>query len=100
MESDDEEIRLVCGAVGDPIVRVTPDSTRGEYCTICATELWMTARMRQTWQRLPQAQPICAECSVGVISDDDHIHAVGDDFDDGLAKRIHEGIRNWYGRTN
>lgn len=100
--ADEGTVHLICGSVGDPLVNVTPGTTRGHYCSICATELWMSKLMREAWERNPQYVPICAPCCVGLTEDDDDVTVrgiPGDPYAD-RAPEIHRALKRIYGKDH
>jgi hypothetical protein len=93
---DDEEIGLVCALVGDPRSTPSPGSTRGQWCNICAAEVWMSVRMKRFYDLHPQADVICARCSVGVATDD--VEALpGDNITEAEVRHLQEWLRRMYG---
>ncbi len=96
----DEEVRMICGSVGDPLVNITPGSTRGHYCVICAQELWMSVHMQRAWERNPKATPICAPCCVGLTEDADEVDVRGVEGDPYAyrAGQIHDALKRIYGK--
>jgi hypothetical protein len=95
----DDEVRMICGSVGDPLINITPGSTRGHYCVICAQELWMSKFMREHWERNPKATPICAPCAIG-LEDGAEVQVQGipgDPYAD-RAQDIHRAMKRIYGK--
>lgn len=94
---DDDIVRLVCGLAGDPITRMTPGTTRGHYCTICADEIVMSPRMAAFAEANPKAQPICARCAASVVDEDHKVAPLPGDTGRGVTHKIMSGIRRYYG---
>lgn len=98
--ADDERSFLICGSVGDPLLNIEPETERGFYCSICATEIWMSKFMRAHWAEHPKHIPVCAPCGVALSEDDDkpEIRGVRGDAHAPFAKQIHQGLKRIYGK--
>lgn len=99
MADDDGEKFLVClEATADP---GDLSSTRGHYCTVCATEVWMSGRMRAFWKANPDATVVCGECSVGLAENDPNFRVEalpGDRWGKRILRHMPQILRAKYGR--